>query len=424
MLDKVPVTARHVIRFAVGLHAVALLLAPKDSFGLMAYRPEDVTAVLLLAVFGVLAMSGRLEVPSRALTQMTAAYFFYFLLVFAHDLAHGHAEALVFWFKEFSSVVFAYLLWRGYRDIPQTFLTGLVLISIPNIAFGIYQLFDTPRGIYGVAPLGHETSPASAGMIYLSCSIVMFMRSLSSRHTRWYGLLLFLSVVLVLASGSKVAVLGALCFYGWYLIQIAMEKRDAASIRRIGWFAVSAVVGIAIAVSAAGLGYSWRGLARYRGLLEPVQVLATRGIWWKIGWIDNPIGVVFGAGYSPAHLLPDNAYTFSMSMDNQVLYYLVTGGVLALALYVILMTLLYNVVAPAQPAGRVLRALVVSYCVMGLGAEVLQLSVHGNVFWMLVGLCLAMRPLPEAERVTVPSPRAIPRAATMRMATLSARVDP
>jgi hypothetical protein len=386
------VATPQILRVLVCLHAAAFFLLPKDSFGLTTFRPEDLTAMLLLFAAGVLAVSGALPLPDRSLAQITAVYFGYFLLVLVQDVTRGHIQATVFWFKELSTVVFAYFIWLGFEGEADRLVTALAVFAMPNIAYGVYQWMTTPRGIYGVAPLGHEASPASAGMIYLTCSFVMFLKCISMPRRRVYSALLLLSLALTLTAGSKVAVVGGTTFYGWYLIEVAVQKRDAASIRRIAWFAASTVGGITLAVSAAGLGYSWRGLARYRGLLEPLHIIATRGIWWKIGWLKTPLSIFFGAGYSPSHLLPDNQFAYGMSMDNQALYYLVTGGVIALGLYLVLLMVLFAAISPEAVSGRVLRSLVISYFVMGLGAEVLQLSIHGNAFWMVVGLCLAMRP--------------------------------
>jgi hypothetical protein len=55
------------------------------------------------------------------------------------------------------------------------------------------------------------------------------------------------------------------------------------------------------------------------------------------------------------------------------------------------MLVVYKTISARLPAGRFLRALVLSFLLMGLGAEVQQLSVSGNVFWMMVGVCLALR---------------------------------
>lgn len=406
-------TRQRVIRFFVCLHAVALLTLPKDS-GLVPVRPEDITAILLLLLFGVLLASGALEIPRSKLTIPVVIYLAYFLLVvLCHDMFHGYYKALVFWIKELSSIVFGYLVWRAYRTDPSRFLTVLVLASLPNLVYGTFQLFDRPRGMYGVAPFGHESSPASAGMVYLAISIAMFLKCLFGKRLILHQVLLVTSGVLLLMSGSKIAVFGALGFYGWYLLLGVIEQKDLRSLKKLGAFFMSAVIGISMAVSAEGLGYSWRGLARYRGLLMPVQVMMTRGIWWKIKWIDDPVSIFLGAGYSPAHLTEGAGFSYGMSLDNQVLYYLVTGGMFALLLYVILMTVIYKAEAPTSSGGKILRALVVSYCLMGLGGEVLQLSVHGNVFWMLVGSCLAMSPQPGSESEAIHATSAVARSGVL-----------
>ena len=134
-------------------------------------------------------------------------------------------------------------------------------------------------------------------------------------------------------------------------------------------------------------------LTRYRGFADPLAVLVNRGIWWKIGWIQGPIDAIFGAGYSVGHL-SGGAFHYGMAMDNQVLYYLVTGGVFGLVMYGLICVAIFRALPPISKGGQILRALVVSYVFMGLGGEVLQLSVFGNVFWMVAGVCLC---LPERD---------------------------
>ena len=386
-------TTQSLIRLFVCLHALALFALPKDSWGLISYRPEDITGVMLLVLFGVLAASGSLPLPSRSLATIVTLYASYFLLVLVlHDLPQGYGETVVFLAKELSYVAFGYLVWRAYRTAPGDFVAVVVLLSLPNIVFGVSQLFGTMLGTYGVAPFGHFTSPASAGMMYFAYAVVLFIWREQGRHGKLSSLLLGVAVVLLLAAGSKIAVVGGLSFFGWYCLLTAVQRPTRRSFVTLGVFAATSVVMLAL-VTAAGLqGYALAGLGRYRGFLAPWETLRNRGIWWKLDWINDPVSIFVGAGYSPSHLTPDQVLSYGMAMDNQPLYYLVTGGIVGLIFYAILMAALYRVIRPTTFEGRTLRALVVSYCLMGAGAEVLQLSVHGNVFWMMVALCLAMSP--------------------------------
>ena len=85
-------------------------------------------------------------------------------------------------------------------------------------------------------------------------------------------------------------------------------------------------------------------------------------------------------------------WTVVVGPSNQALYYLITGGFVGLVLYAVLIVTVYRLLPAHALEGKVIRALVVAYVFMGLGGEVLQLSVHGNIFWLVVGLCLASYP--------------------------------
>ena len=372
----------------MGLHVVALFVLPKTSFGLVALRPEDLTGVALIGLMIGLALSGPIAVPRGRVWIVGTCYLAYFWVIFLlRDAVSGYPQAIVLWAKEVSYFAFGYLVWRGYRTAPEAFLRLSLLAILPALCFGLFQMLTTAHGMYGVSPLGHEASPASSGMIYFACSILVFLHGFSGRHPTVLRILLGLSLVLMLAAGSKVALLGASTFYGSCLLQEVWQRRTAKSFRRLAWFAASTVVAVYTAVALAWSGYAPEALSRYRGFADPVSTLVARGIWWKFGWIDGPIDGIVGAGYSVGHLSGET-FSYGMAMDNQILYYLVTGGALGLWLYGLLCTAVFVALPSSSDGGKALRALVVSYVFMGLGGEVLQLSIFGNVFWMVVGVCL------------------------------------
>ncbi|HYB93489.1 MAG TPA: hypothetical protein VEC39_00850 [Vicinamibacterales bacterium] len=393
---------RSLIRLTVLLHTVALLVFPKNALG---FRPEDLTGALTLAVIVILAITTPLAVPTRWFARLIGVYLLYFLCVLVlRDFPQGYYQASVFWFKEASYIAFGYLIWLGYRTNPQAFIRIACVLAVPNLAYGFYQILTGPSGIYGAAPFGHAHSPSSAGMVYFGLSLILFTWLVVEKPPKWAMSPFLLSLVLVFASGSKIAVVGAAVFFGWYMAQTVWNDPTPRALIRLTAVIAVAVAATAVAVALGSFG-AWSGLGRYAGFLQPVQVLAERGIWWKLRWIDSPLSAVIGAGYSPPHVVPGEPYTFGMAMDNQGLYYLVTGGALSLVLYFFLLGAIYVMAPPRSPEGKLLRAGVMAYVFMGLGAEVLQLSIHGNVFWLLVGMCLALtthRSAPLSQRHATP----------------------
>ncbi len=386
----------------MGLHVVALFVFPKTSFGLVNLRPEDLTGVALVGLMIGLALSRPIAVPPRSVWIVGVLYLAYFWVTFLlRDAVGGHLQAGVLWAKEVSCFAFGYLVWRSYRTARQLFLRWALLAILPPLGFGLFQVFTTPRGIYGVSPLGHESSPASSGMVYFACEILVFLYGLSGRHANALRILLGVSLVLLVASGSKVAVLGGVSFFGFYLLQEVWQRRTARSFRRLAWFAAWTAAALSTVTALAWFGYAPTALARYRAFVDPVSTLAARGIWWKIKWIEGPIDTIFGAGYSVGHL-SGGSFSYGMAMDNQILYYLVTGGVVGLMFYGLLCTAVFVALPSGSDGGKTLRALVVSYVLMGLGGEVLQLSVFGNVFWMVVGLCLCNLTPPASDSARSP----------------------
>lgn len=382
------ITVQGVVRLAVGLHLVALLVFPKHAFGLITLRPEDLTGVLLIGLVAAVALSGFLIVPRGSVWIVGMSYMAYFwLILLARDAAQGRYEPIVLWAKEVSYLAFGYLVWLGYRTNPGKFLRLALVATLPAVSYGLIQVLTRARGIYGVSPWGHESSPASSGMIYFACAIIVWMGGFSGRFATPRRALFGTCLLLLVATGSKVSVLGAISFFGTHLAMDVWRQGSRARVYRFVLFAAGAVVLLVGSVTLARLGLAPNGLARYTGFMSPFTVLANRGIWWKLDWIAGPVDAIIGAGYSVAHL-PGGTFSYGMAMDNQILYYLVTGGIIGLCAYVVLCTAVFRARPADTKAGRVLRALVVSYAFMGLGGEVLQLSVFGNVFWMVVGLCL------------------------------------
>ena len=383
-----------VIRCLVGLHLVALFILPKTSFGLVSLRPEDFTGVSLIGLALVLGLSGPLALPRGAVWTAGVVYLTYFWVIFlVRDAANGYLQAIVLWAKEASYFVFGYLVWRGYRSDPRRFFRMALLAIAPTVCFGAFQILTTARGIYGVSPLGHEASPASSGMVYLACSILVFLHGLSGRHAVAARIVFIVTLLLVVSTGSKIAVLGAAAFYGSYMLQEAWHRRSVGTFMKLAWYGVMTVGLLITVVTLARLGLAPNALTRYTGFTSPWEVLYNRGIWWKIEWIDGPIDAIFGAGYSVSHM-SDGSFSYGMAMDNQILYYLVTGGAVGLMMYGLLCLAIVVALPSRSESGMRLRALVVSYVFMGLGGEVLQLSVFGNVFWMVIGVAYTLRAVP------------------------------
>lgn len=329
----------------------ALFALPKDALGLLPVRPEDICGVVLIPM-ALLYM----RVTRSEFADAVTWYLAYFGIIAFWDAAGGHPGALVFYGKECSYLALAALIGQSSdvrRIIPWLFIPGLVYIA--------YQLVTLePRGFYGVAPLGHEQSPVSAGIWGLAA--VMLGARLECAWLAEAG------VVVTLFSGSKIAVLGLAVFL---VIWMGLSRWI------FGLIAAVVVLGILWHVDPV-----WGGLGRYVGFLHPWQVIASRGIWDKFDWLRTPWQWVVGTGYIPPHLRRDGSLSFGMAMDNQALYYLITGGFIGCLLAALLL------LAIVKRADRIMLATVGSFIAMGLGAEVMQLSLSGNLFWLMVGLSL------------------------------------
>jgi len=262
-------------------------------------------------------------------------------------------------------------------------LKSIQFILIPNMLYGIYQIFNGSLGLYGISPFGHETSPASSGMLYFFGFIFYYI------YIRLYGgglfKLGFMAILfsLVVLSGSKLSVLGLVifCFFEF----IFNFKKIKIGILLLGLVFIFFISGLTLFLS---YDPNWSSLLRYQGFLTPLEVIENRGIWFRFEWINDWRYMLFGNGLSIGHVSESGEFTYGMRMDNLILYFLVVVGAIGTSIFIVMILEMFKNIPSYSK--KVFLSVISSFFFMGLGVEIFQTSISGSLFWGVFGLLSAL----------------------------------
>ena len=282
-----------------------------------------------------------------------------------------------------SYVAFGFTVYLAAKQNTRLLLKSIQIILIPNVLYGVYQIFSGSLGLYGVSPFGHETSPASSGMLYFFGFIFYYI------YIRLYGggllklILLATLFSLVVLSGSKLSVLGLIVF-GFFEFIFNFKKIGIGKTLLLLVF-VFFISGLTLFLS---YDPNWSALLRYQGFLSPIEVIENRGIWFRFEWINDWKYMLFGNGLSIGHVSESGEYTFGMRMDNSILYFLVVVGVVGTLIFIVMILAMLKQISIYSK--KTFLSVIYSFCFMGLGVEIFQTSVSGSLFWGVFGLLSAL----------------------------------
>ena len=366
---------------------VAIFLVSKSytisNFG---FRPEDIPAIFSLFLLPFIYI----KISKLISKKLQIAFFLYFFYILSTSLLQGvefSFNILVIYFKELS--YFCYFLISLYffhsssnRNLSQ-FLALILILTVPNILYLYYQLFSgNIVGMYGVSLFGHNKSPASSGLI---CLLIFYLVFIYRKFFNSNFLVTFylISVAIILFFiGSKIAVVGFLTF----ILMMTLLERNAPRLM-LNLCAIVLIVFLLNISINSGIG----ALHRLDQVFSPIDAIMNRGIWFKIEWIEGLRGLIFGGGLKMGHIDSNLSFVYGMSMDNQILYYVIVTGIIGLCLTFYMLSLLIL----AYPKGSILRkmqiSIIFSYFAMGMGAETFQLSISGITFWFFSGFLYAFK---------------------------------
>jgi hypothetical protein len=375
------------VYYLIILFLTAIFIAPKSLFlEKINLRPEDIVAILLIP-YSLISYLKYKKLRTQTHVNIFIIYLIYiFLITIVNDVLFNYQYySIILFIKEFSFLSIYVLTYSIIQNdkIREKLYSILIILILPNLIYGIYQLMFGWNGIYGVSPFGHEESPLSSGIIYFYSFFISYLYSIKNGKINIISILLLTnSLIMVILSGSKTSVLGLSIFI---LIELIRTKYKILS--KLLFVTVITILLILFIIN---FNFNDFGsLSRYSSLSKPLQLIIDRGIWWKFQWINDPMILIFGNGMSIGHIDINNKFLFNMAMDNQYLYCLVTLGFLGSTIYMCLLIIIILSFKNKSWSKGLFISLTISYLAMGLGAEIFHLSVSGSLFWFFAGLLLS-----------------------------------
>ena len=367
----------------ISTYALILLVSKEHFNSEYGLRAEDLTGVIGVVLIPFLLLKiGR--AISRPLIFLIVGYFIYiFMASLASDPVYFQNISVLF-FKELS--YFSYFLCIYYfiirssdKDINNFFLV-IFFLSIPNLLYILFQLlFDQRQGMYGVTFYGHNQSPASSGLIAISLFVISYVYSHLINNNLFSSAYYIFIAIIIFFIGSKIAVVGLLSF----LITMLLLERNKKKL--ISAFFLLALMFVSLQFT---INSNIGSLHRLDAIFSPIEVIVNRGIWFKIEWIDSFISLVFGGGLAMGHINNEIFY-YGMAMDNQFLYFIIVLGIIGTLIFTLFLLLIILIHRPKTIQKNIQISLIISYLVMGMGAEIFQLSISGILFWTISGFLLA-----------------------------------
>jgi len=364
---------------------ISMFWLPKASFvSVTGLRPEDFSGFICLLFLPVFYVNTYKKISQKFLLSLII-YFLYILCISLIRSFEYFPYILILFFKELSYLstffIFFYTFDRLFIPKAKSFLKTLFIIIIPPLVYGMYQLLTFNfSGIYGLSLYGHEQSPASNGLLFLFIFIFLMISSKSVANIKISKPIIIISGLLILLTGSKIAVLGMFAFImSSYLLGSKIQEKIYA----IAGISLGLMVMSYLIISNIG------ALHRYTGFLNPLKVIQNRGIWHKVEWVDGIVGNITGMGLEAGHV-NNGKFSLGMAMDNLYLYWYIVLGLLGTLFF---LAVLVNLIF-AFPKNRIERkffiSILITFLGMGMGAEVFQLSISGLLFWSMSGTLLAL----------------------------------
>ncbi len=404
-LGRIPLisTGDHEAPLLLNDLAVAAIVLVGATTGLAArsFRIDRVTIVGLIfaAIGGASAIAGAREYGlSSSELLISLAYLGRWLMYFAVYVVVlnvvRQSDVAAVW----SAIETMLLLFAGFGIVQAAFLPGFAQMVYPDSR--AYVDWD----LQGHRLVSTVLDPNIAGALLLVGLLVELAQlAVGARVARWKPLVLFVAIVLTL---SRSAAVGLVAGVGVVLLARGLSKR-----------LLRAMMVIALLVAAAAP--KLIAFGRAYGKFSTDGSAATRLISWARAWAvfrDHPLfGVGFNTfGYVSEHYGADRMGSAAYSSDGGLLFIAVMTGVVGLAVYLSLLTLIVTrcrriwrdprVSAERRGLAIGAAATIVALCVDSVFLNSLMTTFVMELTWLLFGLTAvvaASPPVPEERPAPV-----------------------
>jgi hypothetical protein len=373
-------------KFIVILTFFTIFCIPKALIvSLTGLRPEDFIGLIAILSLPIFFVNTYRNISSK-LNISIIVYFLYLFIISSIRTPQHIPSFSVLLFKEVSYVscffVFYYTFYKINLKEIKPFLKKIIFLSTPAIIYGLFQILTFNfTGMYGLSLYGHEKSPASNGLIYLFIFLIFFIFKDIEKRSKALLFLINILGLLVILTGSKLSALGLFTFL---LVYYFLDEKFYRKLGAVSF--IPLVLTIMYFVVNSGIG----ALHRYSSLLTPIALIQNRGIWFKLKWSEGFFAKIAGMGLSAGHIDIFGDFSFGMAMDNFYLYCLIVYGLVGSIIFFLMIWSLIQNFPKKFNEKKIAISITLAFLVMGMGAEIFQLSISGILFWSLSGMLLGI----------------------------------
>lgn len=365
-------------------------------------RLEDFTFIVIFVIILYRIIKGKLPIYDEFILP-----FLYFAYPFSISLARaisGQALGpyfLVFWGKEFQYYIFFLLFfYLGVKNNLKAALNVSLFLILLNALYGTYAILFRIKDYYGIGTPFLKISPSLSGMIYLGGAIIAlfinYFGFVEKKGQRAFiYLLMLVSIICCLATGSKSSSFGVLAFFvAFYFLHDLLTLKNVSRMFWVllKWYALIAVMAIIVFIVAFKWNYQIADYVNLGRLANPVQSVMKRykqDIIPKFVIFDTPFDYWVGVGYL-AGQEPGGKINFTSGYDSQYGRNIMVLGIIGTMIWIYMLGRFGWLLRKDRKLFVYYSALLFSYLTMGIGLESFGASKSGPIFWIIVGMLLGI----------------------------------
>ena len=283
------------------------------------------------------------------------------------------------------------------RKFGEKFLWVLLVVVLFGVQNTVMQYQSGVRAYYGYARLGANYAPANTGFLIGSLAVslsgltILLANQKSLWIRRFIGLSALFSVALLLMTGSKSSILGALVglvLLGLYRVSKSEFSGSFATLISVAFLFVAGLIVFSFLTSK---GLAYQSFERFRRVDSSVTDRIEKWIYFFLNTshdFSNPIMFLFtGVGIGAAANFQYQQGASFFNFDSLLLRMFWEWGPIGVILWLGIFTfILVTTYKRSQTAGVCMFAIYLFGIVYGFGVEFLWIAPSGYAFAALIGV--------------------------------------
>ena len=283
------------------------------------------------------------------------------------------------------------------RKFGEKFLWVLLVVVLFGVQNTVMQYQSGVRAYYGYARLGANYAPANTGFLIGSLAVslsgltILLANQKSLWIRRFIGLSALFSVALLLMTGSKSSILGALVglvLLGLYRVSKSEFSGSFATLISVAFLFVAGLIVFSFLTSK---GLAYQSFERFRRVDSSVTDRIEKWIYFFLNTshdFSNPIMFLFtGVGIGAAANFQYQQGASFFNFDSLLLRMFWEWGPIGVILWLGIFTfILVTTYKRSQTAGVCMFAIYLFGIVYGFGVEFIWIAPSGYAFAALIGV--------------------------------------